>query len=71
MKKPKLRWKLKPMDWNNSAEVNAYRHGVIAAASFAGEYNGVTHHPCHLEDCILAKFNLIEGTKLRRNKSGC
>lgn len=63
----KLRRKLRDINWHSTAEVNAYYKGILAAASFAGEYNGLCHHPCRLDDCILAKFNLIRG-KPRRNR---
>lgn len=66
MRYPGLR-KLKPVDFNNPAEYNAYLAGVQAAAEFAGQYNSLTHHPCRLDDCILAKFNQIKG-KPRRNR---
>lgn len=56
-----------PIDWNNPREVNAWQVGIQSAAEFAGQYNSLTHHPCRLDDCILAKFNQIPG-KPRRNR---
>ena len=46
----------------------AYRDGIRAAASFAGEFDKQINHPYQFEDVILYKFNLIN-KKPREKKS--
>lgn len=45
----------------------SYRYGILVAAELASQYDGSSIHPYRLEDCILAKLNLLKG-RLRKNK---
>jgi hypothetical protein len=46
----------------------AYQLGIRAAAELAGRmYDSTSTHVFRIEDCILAKFNMING-KPRRNR---
>lgn len=44
-----------------------YRRGARAAAVVAATYNASSTHLHRLDDCILAKLNLLKG-KVRRNR---
>ncbi|HZU33139.1 MAG TPA: hypothetical protein VFB79_18635 [Candidatus Angelobacter sp.] len=35
--------------------------GIRAAAEFIGEFDRQINHPYRMEDCVLAKFNLLKG----------
>jgi hypothetical protein len=45
-----------------------FKRGAIVAADIAATYNSSTTHPYRLDDCILAKMNIIGRQKPRRNK---
>jgi hypothetical protein len=43
--------------------------GVRAAATFIGEFDPQIRHPYRMEDCVLAKFNLLNRPARRKKSS--
>jgi len=42
--------------------------GIRMAAEQASSYDSTSSHPYRLEDCILAKFNLLPKNEIRKNE---
>lgn len=53
-----------------SIDTPSFRYGILVAAEIASEYDGSSTHPYRLRDCILAKMNLLQKAKMRKNKNG-
>jgi len=45
------------------------RSGIRAAAQFIGSFDRQIKHPYRMEDCVLAKFNLITRRPRRKKEA--
>jgi len=52
----------------NKVDRKAFEDGVRLAAGIASSYDHTQEHPYKIEDCILAKLNMIPKSKIRRNR---
>jgi hypothetical protein len=54
--------------WNARVlDLDSFRKGIAAAASFVEPYDKYVKHAYRLSDCILGKFNQIGKRKIRKN----
>lgn len=45
----------------------SFKYGISVAAELASEYDTSSIHPYRLQDCILAKLNLLPKGRIRKN----
>lgn len=45
----------------------SFEYGIFVAAELASTYDSSSSHPYRLQDCIMAKLNMLPKSKIRKN----